>query len=169
MNYICSMLLMIFLFPLHLFCQEDDAPKRSIGISAGKGFTLETSKKELKASSFELFAGPGLRNSKHSRWAAQFGFVYSRRDFTNEANSDEPAGRHIFWGLFYNYGRYFHISEHQGVYAYAGSGLGGLFFRGGPGFPMIWPEAGVNYRYSILFADLKGSWAGVILSFGLIY
>ena len=120
------LIFLVLFYPAVSFCQEANEP--------GFGFTLGKWVKngdELRDDSFELFIGPGLRNSKSSRWQSQYGFWYLYSEYNKTRTSEDPPYRDFkekkssnFYGFSYVYGRYFHISENQGIYAYGGTGFG---------------------------------------------
>jgi hypothetical protein len=171
MNIKC--LFIIFIIPLVVLGQVNVAPKKSFGILYGPGISFN---KCISLTSFELFVGPGLKKSTCSRWSSQVGIIYNSIKYhciIDDYALREGINEDRYYDFAYTYGRYFHISEKQGIYTYTGAALGLSITGVNNNDPFYLPDAtpllGINYRYSILISDIKMSLRGIVVSFGLTY
>jgi len=175
--------IMVVLYPVLVYCQTNDSPYKSIGFSYGRGITFSDAS---NAYSYELFCGPGIRKSTNNRFALQYSLFYnyslsSKNIYNDNHTLALKINNDNHWLLFLlGLGEYFHISDVQGIYAYADAGVGFNFDKvnyrlddhdnGIITIPIYFrPGIGVNYRYKYLFADAKAIAGSALFSIGFIY
>lgn len=163
-------LLLLFISLLNQQTAGQSDNDRSISFTFGRGTEF---KHGLRAKIFSVSLGPG-RATPESRWMSQFGAFYHVHenleydDYSRADKANYYVEGAIFAGLFYSYGRFFRISRLQGIYVYAGTGLGVLQFKDLT-LPYALPQAGINYTYSLLMLDLKITMHSALVNIGLNY